>query len=481
MVSLAAGSKLPDGLAIHAGDGNASGLLYGTPRRTGDFTFVAREASADGRIQDVTFSLHVGGVPIDTISTDFTTSNSDITITTGPEFAVQDASPYIGKAGLVLISGAALVGKGPPGGRVEIQFSKPVRAVTAAAAKVCDCDPYTNAAPDPGKLTWGNVGGEGGQYTGDTFRSWFFDTPGSPADPTATSKQYHGSSGWGEALLHFPVEGFPDARLATDGRRVSRLWLECLGAQTLNSSFPEHNDVCVIDNIVADASGPFTYDCDHVDAVTFINAPAVGVAGDAMQVNWLAPFGYHTRSPQYRLTVLRPDGSTLLDRTTSVTSGSVPLPLSVTDTVLTIIVGVYQQCDAYYDTDQVPDYSWALSRNDFTVSVRGNDEPLQVTGISPITAFPGETITIAGSGFQASGGSGGAILSTGMAVFIGGIPAANVVVRNSRTITATVPQLPLGRADVVVRTADGRSASLPADAGTFTITPPSPRRRAARH
>ncbi len=82
--------------------------------------------------------------------------------------------------------------------------------------------------------------------------------------------------------------------------------------------------------------------------------------------------------------------------------------------------------------------------------------------ISTITPATGPTnggtaVTIAGGNLQ-----------VGAKVLIGGLPAGNVVVQNSATITATTPGLPVGPADVTVNNPSGGTATS-ANAFTYAL------------
>ncbi|MGC2182731.1 MAG: IPT/TIG domain-containing protein [Terriglobales bacterium] len=75
--------------------------------------------------------------------------------------------------------------------------------------------------------------------------------------------------------------------------------------------------------------------------------------------------------------------------------------------------------------------------------------PPTFTAITPATGpTNGSAVTITGTGFQA-----------GATVTIGGLPAGDVVVQDSATITAGTPGLPVGTADVTVKNPDGGTVS----------------------
>jgi hypothetical protein len=79
-----------------------------------------------------------------------------------------------------------------------------------------------------------------------------------------------------------------------------------------------------------------------------------------------------------------------------------------------------------------------------------------ISSITPATGPTngGTAVTIAGSNFQG-----------GAKVLIGGLPAGNVVVQDSATITGSTPGLPVGVADVTVNNPGGGTAT---SAGAFT-------------
>ena len=75
--------------------------------------------------------------------------------------------------------------------------------------------------------------------------------------------------------------------------------------------------------------------------------------------------------------------------------------------------------------------------------------PPTFTAIAPTTGpTNGGAVTITGTGFQ-----------TGATVTIGGLPAGDVVVQDSATITASTPGLPVGPADLTVKNSDGGTVS----------------------
>jgi hypothetical protein len=77
--------------------------------------------------------------------------------------------------------------------------------------------------------------------------------------------------------------------------------------------------------------------------------------------------------------------------------------------------------------------------------------PLGVDEVAPafVTVAGGDAITITGRDFAA-----------GATVHLGGVPATNVAVLDSTTITATTPSLPAGATDVIVTNPDGGSGTL---------------------
>jgi hypothetical protein len=80
-----------------------------------------------------------------------------------------------------------------------------------------------------------------------------------------------------------------------------------------------------------------------------------------------------------------------------------------------------------------------------------------LTSIAPVTGVTnGSAVTITGSGFQ-----------NGAVVSFDGLPAGNVAVPNSTTITANTPGLPVGTADVTITNPDQGSVTTD---GAFTYT-----------
>jgi len=73
----------------------------------------------------------------------------------------------------------------------------------------------------------------------------------------------------------------------------------------------------------------------------------------------------------------------------------------------------------------------------------------------------GTLVTITGTGFR-----------EGATVTIGGLAATNVAVVSSVWLTATTPPHPAGAVDVVVATAEGRTATM--TAGPFRYDPEDP-------
>jgi acid phosphatase len=114
---------------------------------------------------------------------------------------------------------------------------------------------------------------------------------------------------------------------------------------------------------------------------------------------------------------------------------------------------------------------------DVQVTNPNSENAVRVSGFTYVAPIPPPVVNsiTPNSGTTAGGTSvsiSGSQFSAGATVRIGGLPATNVVVTNSTTITAKTPAHSAGLANVVVTNSDGQSGTL-TNGFTF-VTPPPP-------